>query len=187
MKTTMKVTTVIEITGVKVSWEILEVLKKSFKKSFDKVCYTEDTEGFSFRSNGNLSIDLKSLEEKVNKICERVHAKEHAAEIKQEAKSKKKMEGFTGFVLTPVRNKHARRIDDIIIDATYRIKDYMAENEFYNAECTFDDAEDMIQLRKLLEAKDADTYKFIRSLDTSVRETIPEEVYEYIDDLATGG
>lgn len=186
MKTTLTVTTVVEITGVKTSYEIWEALTKSFK-NVAYVDRTQDNPGYSFTYKGNPTVDLKALESKVNKICEKVHVKEQADEIKQEAEARKKMKGFAGFVLTPVKNKYAKMMDEVIEWYDDRIKDSMADNEFFNAACSFSDAEDMVQLRKLLEAKDAGVYKFIRSLDTSVRETIPEKVYEYIDDLATGG
>jgi hypothetical protein len=187
MKTTLKVTTVVEITGVKTSYEIGE----AFKKAFKDVAYVndeltdDDAEGYSFTFKENKSVDLKALESKVEKIIATTWKKELAEEAEKKAQAKKNMEGFTGFVLTPVKNKYAKLMDEVIEDCGQRVLDYIEEKDYSMADATWADAQDLISLRLLLDTKDrVECYKFARSLDTYVRESIPDKVYDYLQEVA---
>ncbi|MEN9919940.1 MAG: hypothetical protein RL662_2376 [Bacteroidota bacterium] len=183
MKTTLKVTTVVEITGVKTSYEIGEALKKAFKDvaHVNDELTDDDAHGYSFTFHGNPTVDLKALESKVNKICENTWKKELAEEAEAKAQAKKNLEGFTGFVLTPVKNKYAKLMDEVIEDFSQRVLDYIEEKEYSMANATWADTQDFITLRMLLDTKDSvECYKFARNLDTYVRESIPDKVYDYL-------
>jgi len=185
MKTKISVTTVIEISGVQTSYDIGEALKKAFKDvaHVNDELTDDDAEGYSFTFHGNPTVDLKALESKVKKIIEKTWKKELAEEAETEAKCKKAMEGFTGSILTPVKNRYAAMMDCVIAQFDQRVRDAMSENDFRAAEATWADNQDLITLRLLLETKGrVECYKFARSLDTFVRESIPDKVYAYLND-----
>ena len=180
MKTKLTVTTVVEITGVKTSYEIWEALTKSFK-NVAYVDRTQDNQGYSFTFKENPSVDLKAFGSKVKKIIEEAHAKELASDAKSEALAKKTMEGFTGSVLTPVTNKYAEMMSGVILSMDKDILRHIGEKDFSQAKCTWNDQQDLITLRTLLDTKDSvECHKYARRLDTYVREGIPDKVYNYL-------
>lgn len=183
MKTKLSVTTVVEISGVEVSWAINEALTKAFKDvaHVNDELTDDDAQGYSFTFVGNQTIDLKALESKVKKIIDTAHAKELAEYAEKEAKAKKNMEWFDGFKLTPVKNSYAKMMDEVIESFSERILKYIDEKDFCMAEGSWNDAQDMITLRMLLDTKGVmECYKFARILDSLVREAIPEKVYDFL-------
>lgn len=183
MKTKITVTTVVEIEGVETSYDIFEALKKAFKDvaHVNDELTDDDAQGYSFTFHKNEPVDLKALESKVKKIIDKAHAKELAEEAEAERKAKKSMEGYTGSVLTPVTNKYARMMDCLLKGIDMNIKILIEQKDYRQAEGTWNDMQDLITLRQILNNKSREeAYKYARNLDTFVRESIPDEVYDYM-------
>lgn len=185
MKTSLQVTTVVEITGVKTSYEIGEALKKAFKD----IAYVNDelmddnAQGYSFTFKTNVKVDLKALEKKVKDICDKTHKKEIQEEKDIKEKCRKAMEGFTGTTLLPVTNKYALMMDEMILSINHDILKHMKNKDYTMAESNWSDQQDLVTLRMLLNTKSREEcYKFARGLDTYVREGIPDELYSYLVD-----
>lgn len=183
MKIKTVVTTVVEITGVETSYYIYEALKKAFKgvAIVSDELTDDDAQGYSFTFHGSMEKDLKSFEEKVKSICVKTHEKEMKIEKDITEKCRKAMEGFTGTELIPVTNKYALLMDEQILSMNEDILKHMKKKDYRQAESTWCDQQDLITLRMLLNNKGREEcYKFARSLDTFVRESIPDDVYCYL-------
>jgi hypothetical protein len=157
----------------KVSWENLEALKKVLPGC--SIDIREDCGAFVIKTKAGVD-----LPEGWEAAAERAFLTADAAALAKKAAIKAAMEGWKAPVLpepTALTKKLARQIGRYLKEAEKNI----AEGDYGMAQCYASDAADLIVIMREVDAgHQATAYRLVDNLDTIVRDSIPEDVWNWL-------